>query len=662
MDWKIAIYRKLVNSKPGIKKKYQEYRRKSRGIKRISAWGYLLFLNFQFFIGGNHLDTSVSLRNDEKKRIALLPESKKALMEKPDELKKKLEKYDVISFDVFDTLILRKFVCPEDVFYLVQEKLEYPDFKRLREEAEDIARKRRLTQNGDSEVSLAEIWEILEEWTGINKKVGMNAEWEAESESCYANPYFMELINLLKNSGKNLIICSDMYFNGEKVRELLLKCGYPEFEEYFVSSDYRCSKEDGQLYIRIKRKLGLDKVYIHIGDNEHSDVAEARRNGMDAIHYHNVHKVGGEFRACDMSPLIHSVYAAIVNGNICNGIKERSLLYEFGYIYGGILVTGYCQFIHEYVRKNQIDKILFLSRDGDILFKAYELMYEDESYKCNYVYWSRLAGIKMCARYFKTHYIERMIEHKINHNYCLRDIMETMQLMDMLDDFIEWTENGYTAFSIFEESLAERLKEYVNLKWDEVCGHYDEEIEEGKNYYKNILQDSKKVVVVDVGWIGSGPITLSYLIKNVWHINCTVTGMLAGTGHNYEGTELNCAKGDIVSYLFSSKHNRDLWKKHDDSLGHNLLVELLLSSDQPSFRGFIKDESGHYLFNKKKEKIDSIDIQQGILDFVRDYMEHPFSDLEISGRDAAAPLTILYNNQRWIKNLINTSEIKANIE
>mgnify|MGYP006974362159 CR=1 FL=1 len=54
--------------------------------------------------------------------------------------------------------------------------------------------------------------------------------------------------------------------------------------------------------------------------------------------------------------------------------------YEYGYIYGGLFVTGYCSFIHDYCRQHDVDKILFLSRDGDILKQAYELLYPETKF------------------------------------------------------------------------------------------------------------------------------------------------------------------------------------------------------------------------------------------------------------------------------------------
>ena len=577
-----------------------------------------------------------------------------------------LKKYDVISFDIFDTLILRKFGRPEDVFYLVQQKLDYPNFKKMRQEAEADARNDGLKKKGHAEITCYEIWERLEKISGIDKNIGIQAEWEAELKSCYANPYFVELIKVLKKRGKRLVVCSDMYWGCDKIKELLLGCGFPEFDDYFISSDYGCSKGTGELYDVLKEKCGKNNSYVHIGDNKYSDVKQAKKKNIVAIHYHNVHEIGEEYRAKDMSPLMNSIYLGIVNCHIHNGLRERKLAYEFGYIYGGLFVTGYCQFIHKYVKNNQIEKILFLSRDGDVLNKAYQLMYPEEGHLCKYVYWSRLAATKMCAPYFKNFYIKKMVDDKVNQKYTLEEIVRTMQLEDMLPAFIKWGKMRYHSESMFDSKLAAQFKAYIELNWKEVCEHYLSETEEGKNYFSKILYGVKRAVAIDVGWVGSGPLALSYLISDVWNLECRLTGILAGTcGEgctDYEGTEMDLAQENLKSYLFSASENRDLWKIHNVAKGHNLIVELLLCSGNPSFRGFIKNEDNSYMFNGATENIDSEAVQQGILDFVKDYMSHPFADLNIAGRDAAAPIFVLYKNEKWIKKIISNVGIKANVE
>ena len=69
------------------------------------------------------------------------------------------------------------------------------------------------------------------------------------------------------------------------------------------------------------------------------------------------------------------------------------------------------------VKKLNADKILFLSRDGDILKKVYTKMYPEDSMNCDYVYWSRIAAAKITADYYKYDYFRRFLYHKVNQEY-----------------------------------------------------------------------------------------------------------------------------------------------------------------------------------------------------------------------------------------------------
>lgn len=93
-----------------------------------------------------------------------------------------------------------------------------------------------------------------------------------------------------------------------------------------------------------------------------------------------------------------------------------------------------------------------------------------------------------------------------------------------------------------------------------------------------------------------------------------------------------------------------------------MIVELLLSSTNKSFRGFTKGADGNYQFSSKQETIDADEIQTGILDFVVQYKEHPLHELRVSGRDAMAPILLLYQNEDYINSLLVKSGIRANIE
>ena len=452
-----------------------------------------------------------------------------------------------------------------------------------------------------------------------------------------------------------------MYLGKDYIKELLTSCGYDAFEAYIVSSDYGKSKSDGSLYDVIKKEFGGNVV--HIGDNHHADIVMAQKKGLSAIFYRNVNSPGNSFRPSDMSPMTASVYAGLVNSHLYNGLNRFGWEYEFGFIYGGLLITGFCRHIHKYVKDNCIDKILFLSRDGDVICKAYKLMYPEESSNCEYVLWSRLAAAKLCAKDYKYHFMARMIDYKINSSYTISDIFETMDLSFMSEGFIKEYDGSVTLTDILSKENAAKLKRYLNNNWQTVISYYDEEKEECLNYYNQILKGCRHALTVDSGWLGSGPIMLDNVLRET---GCKISGVLLGTlsGQSYEN-DASCAmenSGSLNSYCFSSNLNRDIWKLHDASKGHNLIVELLLSSDNPSFRSFKKDSNGLYIFNKNSEKIDSAQIQEGILDFVKLFLKHIGDDINISGRDAICPVTILYRNDKWIKSLIKKAGININIE
>ena len=110
------IYNIAVNQNPEISLRYQRYRKRVSGIGRMGAWLYLIRLNMQYYVFKRK--SPGSFIQDEfyenKKLNSKTSESAEQKRDTPQELVKKLVQYDVISFDVFDTLIFRPFSEPSD--------------------------------------------------------------------------------------------------------------------------------------------------------------------------------------------------------------------------------------------------------------------------------------------------------------------------------------------------------------------------------------------------------------------------------------------------------------------------------------------------------------------------------------------------------------------
>lgn len=661
------IYGVLVNRIPEISMQYQTYRKKVHGAKRSLAWIYLMKLNIEYSMGKRKWNTD-SILYTKKVLDMSASESSFSKREDPKELASQLSKYDVISFDVFDTLILRPFSKPTDLFFYVGAELGYLDFERIRIEVEQISRKKKMKKFGTTEVTFEEIWHEMEQETGIPMEKGMGAEWDCEQKYCFANPYMLKVIRELERLNRTFIVISDMYFGESYIRKLLKQNGITNFTDCFVSCDHGKSKGEGSLYDLVRKRFGEEKKYVHIGDNEYSDFRQARNKGITSIIYRNVNDAGTKYRVEDMSVITGSVYRGLINSYLHNGLKEYSMEYEYGFIYGGLFVMGYCRWIHEFAENNSVDKILFLARDGDILEKVYRILFpeRDSRKKTEYVYWSRLAATKMAAGYFKYDYFRRFLYHKINQGYTLENTFHSMELDDMLEDFLEnSTEKRYSKKSELDETTADEIKSYLNKHWEQLLGHYKEQLDAGRKYYQEVLSGCQRVVAIDVGWAGSGAVTLNYLVNEVWGLECEVIGLVAGTNSVYnqepDTSESLLHSGALHSYMYSQEHNRDLWKMHNPNQGDNIIVELLLASDKHSFRGFSPEQPG-FVFCDKKNEINASEVQKGIIDFVNYYLERMQDMPKISGRDAYAPITVLLENRNWVKKIITDEEVTMNLE
>lgn len=120
-----------------------------------------------------------------------------------------LGQYDVISFDIFDTALLRKVAIPNHVFDIVSMEMHWPNFTDARKKAEELARQQNLVHLGHREVTLDEIYQFLKSDYGIDD-VWKDRECELEMQLSLPNPYIKSIYDRLISDRKEIIFCSDM--------------------------------------------------------------------------------------------------------------------------------------------------------------------------------------------------------------------------------------------------------------------------------------------------------------------------------------------------------------------------------------------------------------------------------------------------------------------
>ena len=157
-----------------------------------------------------------------------------------EQLIDKIDENEIISFDVFDTLIMRKTLQPQNIFEIVERRIYEEnslklDFKNIRVQCE-----RELNEKIEAP-KFDEIYKELKNKLNIDddlleeiKKI------EIETELNCIIPRH-EMVNIYKyalDNNKKVYLLYDMYFSCEVLEIFLKKCKIYGYEKLMVSSDY----------------------------------------------------------------------------------------------------------------------------------------------------------------------------------------------------------------------------------------------------------------------------------------------------------------------------------------------------------------------------------------------------------------------------------------
>lgn len=209
----------------------------------------------------------------------------------------KLDGYDVISFDLFDTLLFRTVHNPEDVFLTWGRmiKKEYPEYADLPEEAfrairleADRRAREKARSEGLEDITLSKIYDQMHIF-GDRRDQIYKLELQAEREHIYLNPSMYSFAKHCHKLGKRLVILSDFYCSTAEVRSFLESAGadVEMFSEILVSSEYGVGKGSGKLFCILLnqfKEVELQRI-IHIGDNPYADVLSAQQLGVSTQWY-----------------------------------------------------------------------------------------------------------------------------------------------------------------------------------------------------------------------------------------------------------------------------------------------------------------------------------------------------------------------------------------
>lgn len=300
------------------------------------------------------------------------------------ELLLRVKRYDIVSFDIFDTLIMRKVFMPQDVFRIVEKRIQ----KELGLEIEFYgARIAAGLDSNDRNRNLYEIYDIMNQKLALSEELlhkVMQIEIKVESECCIPRRDMIRLYNEVQEE-KDVYIISDMYLPTDVIENILYGCGIRKIKNLWISGEKRKNKKSGELWKEFFEMVVRGRNALHIGDNAHSDIKVPQTVGIDTYYVMSSIKMWENSSIGDFVSRIRSfdesVFAGLIAAHMFNSpfalCESRGKVIipdpeELGYCIWGGVILAFLMWLIGLSRERGIRRLLFMARDGYFLQKDYE--------------------------------------------------------------------------------------------------------------------------------------------------------------------------------------------------------------------------------------------------------------------------------------------------
>ena len=320
------------------------------------------------------------------------------------ELLRAIDESEAVSFDLFDTLLVRNVSSLDDLLSIIDIRLRdkninITDFVNIRTRAEkklSIGRAPRLDKiYGEVLNSTNELNADAEELSII--------EYAVDLDTIEARREMVTLVNEIIEMGKPVYITSDCYYSKTQLQEILKVIGVNKVTDIIVSCEYDTSKT-GNLFEKLIAIAGT-KIIIHIGDDTVADEESAKRHGIKAFRIYSaielLELIGGLNLLYNDQSLSDRIRIGMFTANLFNSpfqFEDDSKYinvnspFDIGYLFAAPMVMDFTRWFEEKTIELGIENRWLCARDGFLLRRLYEVMYPDA--RVEYFYTSRISAIR----------------------------------------------------------------------------------------------------------------------------------------------------------------------------------------------------------------------------------------------------------------------------
>ena len=457
---------------------------------------------------------------------------------------------DIVSFDMFDTLVVRPFYKPSDMFELMDKTFiklsnynKVIKFSKIRFDSEVFLRKESL-KNGICEVKIDDIYNYIKDFYSIPYDIVLkmkNLEEELEIKYCTKRHTAYDLYELSRFINKKVIVTTDIYMNRNTIEEILRRNEY-DFDHIYISSELLKTKSDGSLFHHIKETE--NKRILHIGDNVNSDVKMAEKNNIVSAYFPrtidvfmnetsiNVNSCGNLFKEFDMFNINMNAYlkctgvrcslALVANYYFDNPFRPFMFDTKFnsdanfiGYYCLGMHLLSLSNWILNDIKSKKIDNISFMSRDGYLPLKSTQILQNNTTINndvnLDYIYISRKA---MFPLLFSGKEMINILQTYVDYNILtINDLFDILKPILKYSNYVKYKD--ILCINGFDEKKFKNKFEFFNclkLIFEKLIDEkkYNDYFNLVKLYFRQHFNGNS--AAFDIGYSGKPEAIISYML------------------------------------------------------------------------------------------------------------------------------------------------------
>lgn len=462
---------------------------------------------------------------------------------------------EVVSFDIFDTLLERPLLEPTDLFHLIGNKYDKDTKKSFYE-----VRKK----YDDGLKNFDEIYSAIEKGENIPSSVIQQMkldELQLETSLLRRREEIFQVYNYAVKRGKKVIAISDMYLPDSFLTDVLKRNGYMNIAKVYVSSAHNKRKDKGSLYDYVLEKEGLPpKKLLHVGDNKLSDWDIPLSKGIKAFHLRSLKEIvlnsesflKNIYNFKDPSDRLIFGYLLCENQQLYLKSSTGQYVHKAGdigsLVLGPILLYITLWLLNDIEIRSAYKKILFAGRDGYLVEKAYNLaasfLGKEGSVETSYLLGGRCLQCKLEDDPLRYCANSGVIDENVTILQLVSSLIDDEDILNKIDSSYDSSELNLKIHDPQSYEILENCKKIA-------APYFKQQRQNLMNFYKGYI-DQNKTAIFDTGYSGS---VSDFLFKAtgrkidklyLWESNSNIENDLRNN------TKTHCLFGSLESFVSRS--------------------------------------------------------------------------------------------------------------